>query len=103
MTNNIKNINEITKELEKLLKIKQEQYGSFSSTSYAFKGMLESILSAFNGYQVRCPNNIFGIYMTLVKLWRSITNKKYKKDTYDDINGYNELNRNLKMEENNGK
>ena len=41
--------------------------------------------------------------MTLVKLWRSITNKKYKKDTYDDINGYNELNRNLKMEENNGK
>ena len=55
MTNNIKNINEITKELEKLLKIKQEQYGSFSSTSYAFKGMLESILSAFNGYQSSLP------------------------------------------------
>ena len=103
MTNNIKNINEITKELEKLLKNKQEQYGSFSSTSHAFKGMLESILTSFNGYQVRCPNNIFGLCMILVKLWRSITNKKYKKDTYDDINGYNELNRNLKMEENNGK
>ena len=41
--------------------------------------------------------------MIFVKLWRSITNKKYKKDTYDDINGYNELNRSLKMEENNGK
>ncbi len=103
MTNNIKNISEITKELEKLLKTKQEQYGSFTSTSNAFKGMLESILTSFNGYPVRCPNNIFGICMTLVKLWRSITNKKYKKDTYDDINGYNELNRNLKMEENNGK
>ena len=100
---NIKNINQISKELEKLLKEKQEQYGSFSSTSYVFKGMLENILSAFNGYQVRCPNNIFGVCMTIVKLWRSITNKKYKKDTYDDINGYNELNRNLKMDENNGK
>ena len=103
MTDNVKNINQISKELEKLLKEKQSEYGSFHSTSYVFKNVLESILSAFNGTKVHCPNNIFGLCMIFVKLWRSVTNKKYKKDTYDDINGYNELNRSLKMEENNGK
>ena len=101
--NDIKNINRLTKELEKLLKNKEDQYGSFSATSHAFKGILESVLSAYNGYKVVCPKNIFGVCMTFVKLWRSISSKNYKKDTYDDINGYNELNRNLKMEENNGK
>ena len=103
MANNVKDINQITKELEKLLKQKEEQYGSFDVTSYSFKGVLESILSAYNGRVVVCPPNIFGVCMIFVKLWRSITNQKYKKDTYDDISGYNELNRKLKMKENNGK
>lgn len=101
--NNIKNIQILTKELEKLLKEKHEQYGSFSNTSLAFKGMLEAILTAYNGKRVVCPSNIFGVCMTMLKVWRSITNKNYKKDTYDDINGYNELNRKLKMEEKNVK
>ena len=52
MTDNVKNINQISKELEKLLKEKQSEYGNFNSTSYVFKGVLESILSAFNGTKV---------------------------------------------------
>jgi hypothetical protein len=37
--------------------------------------------------------------MINLKLWRTITNKNYKKDSYDDVNGYNELNRRMKIRE----
>ena len=63
------------------------------------KGILESILTAFNGYKVKVPLNIFGIFMINLKLWRTITNNNYKKDSYDDVNGYNELNRKMKIRE----
>jgi hypothetical protein len=99
MSDNVSHINKLTKELEQLLNEKQSQYGSFDNTSYAMKGILESILTAFNGYKVRVPLNIFGIFMINLKLWRTITNKNYKKDSYDDVNGYNELNRKMKIRE----
>ena len=99
MSDNVSHINKLTKELEQLLNEKQSQYGSFDNTSYAMKGILESILTAFNGYKVKVPLNIFGIFMINLKLWRTITNKNYKKDSYDDVNGYNELNRKMKIRE----
>lgn len=99
MSDNVSHINKLTKELEHLLNEKQSQYGSFDNTSYAMKGILESILTAFNGYKVKVPLNIFGIFMINLKLWRTITNKNYKKDSYDDVNGYNELNRRMKVRE----
>ena len=99
MSNNVETMSKLTKELEKLLKSKQAQYGSFDNTSFAMKGILESILAAHNGHKVRVPNNIFGCFMQFLKIWRSITNPMYKKDTYDDVNGYNELNRMLKIKE----
>ena len=99
MSDNVSHINKLTKELEHLLNEKQSQYGSFDNTSYAMKGILESILTAFNGYKVKVPLNIFGIFMINLKLWRTITNKNYKKDSYDDVNGYNELNRRMKIRE----
>jgi hypothetical protein len=99
MSDNVSHINKLTKELEQLLNEKQSQYGSFDNTSYAMKGILESILTAFNGYKVKVPLNIFGIFMINLKLWRTITNKNYKKDSYDDVNGYNELNRKMKIKE----
>ena len=80
---NIENISKLTKELEKLLKSKQAQYGSFDNTSFAMKGILESVLAAHNGHKVRVPNNIFGCFMQFLKIWRSITNPMYKKDTYE--------------------
>jgi hypothetical protein len=99
MSDNVSHINKLTKELEQLLNEKQSQYGSFDNTSYAMKGILESILTAFNGYKVKVPLNIFGIFMINLKLWRTIINKNYKKDSYDDVNGYNELNRRMKIRE----
>ena len=99
MSDNVENMSKLTKELDKLLKSKQAQYGSFDNTSFAMKGILESILAAHNGHKVRVPNNIFGCFMQFLKIWRSITNPMYKKDTYDDVNGYNELNRMLKIKE----
>jgi REP element-mobilizing transposase RayT len=62
MSDNVSHINKLTKELEQLLNEKQSQYGSFDNTSYAMKGILESILT-------------------------------------DDVNGYNELNRKMKIRE----
>ena len=41
--------------------------------------------------------------MQAIKLWRTIKNPRYKKDTYDDVNGYNELNRLRAMEANDKK
>jgi hypothetical protein len=88
MSDNVSHINKLTKELEQLLNEKQSQYGSFDNTSYAMKGILESILTAFNGYKVKVPLNIFGIFMINLKLWRTITNKNYKKDSYNFIKKY---------------
>ena len=99
MSNNVETMSKLTKELEQLLKSKQAQYGSFDNTSFAMKGILESILAAHNGHKVRVPNNIFGAFMQFVKIWRTMNNPNYKKDSYDDVNGYNELNRMLKIKE----
>lgn len=99
MSDKIFTINKLTKELEQLLNDKQAQYGNFDNTSYALKGVLESFLSAYNGYKVKVPANIFGVFMINLKLWRTITNKNYKKDSFDDVNGYNELNRRMKLKE----
>ena len=99
MSDKIFTINKLTKELEQLLNDKQTQYGNFDNTSYALKGVLESFLSAYNGYKVKVPANIFGVFMINLKLWRTITNKNYKKDSFDDVNGYNELNRRMKLKE----
>ena len=99
MSNKITEMSKLTRELEKLLNDKQAQYGSFDNTSFAMKGILEGILAAHNGHKVRVPNNIFGCFMQFVKIWRTISNPIYKQDTYDDVNGYNELNRRLKIKE----
>lgn len=96
---NIENISKLTKELEKLLNDKQAQYGNFDNTSFAMQGILESILAAHNGHKVRVPSNIFGCFMQFLKIWRTIVNPIYKKDTYDDLVGYSELNRRLKIKE----
>jgi hypothetical protein len=49
------------------------------------------------------PKNIFGVCMMAIKIWRTITNPRYKKDSYDDTAGYNELNRIFDMELNDKK
>ena len=46
-TDNIRFINS----LDKLLKQKQEDYGSFDTTSWLLTGILERLLSAHNGVQ----------------------------------------------------
>jgi|TARA_R100001509_G_scaffold45218_1_gene24517 hypothetical protein len=97
MSDNIESIHKLPKHLERLLKEKEEEYGSFSKTSYVMQKIIEGYLSAYNGYVVKAPKNIWGILNIDEKNWRSITNKKYKKDTYDDINGYAECNRGLAL------
>tara|TARA_Y100000401_G_C8320957_1_gene225201 strand:+ start:1412 stop:1720 length:309 start_codon:yes stop_codon:yes gene_type:complete len=93
----------ITKDIKDLLERKAQEYGDFNSTSNYFHGFLESLISAFNGRPVKIPKNIFGVCMQAIKLWRTIKNPRYKKDTYDDVNGYNELNRLRAMEANDKK
>ena len=88
---------------KKLLKRKADEYGSFTKTSYFFHGFLESLISAHNGKQIKVPKNIFGVCMMAIKIWRTITNPRYKKDSYDDTAGYNELNRIFDMELNDKK
>jgi len=85
------------------LQRKGEEYGSFNNTSYFFHGFLESLISAHNGKQIKVPKNIFGVCMQVVKIWRTIKNPRYKKDSFDDVSGYNELNRLLSMELNDKK
>ena len=53
--------------------------------------------------QIKVPKNIFGVCMMAIKIWRTITNPRYKKDSYDDTAGYNELNRIFDMELNDKK
>ena len=94
-TDNIRFINS----LDKLLQQKQEDYGSFDTTSWLLTGILERLLSAHNGVQVKVPLRIFGIFMIIVKLWRIMNGKKYNKDSSDDIAGYNELLRKMLQNE----
>ena len=93
---NIRFIND----LDKLLQQKESDYGSFDTTYWLLTGILERLLSAHNGVQIKVPIKIFGIFMIVVKLWRIMNQKNYHKDSFDDIAGYNELLRKmLKNEE----
>ena len=102
-SDNVKKVNRVARDIEKLLKRKADEYGSFTKTSYFFHGFLESLISAHNGKQIKVPKNIFGVCMMAIKIWRTITNPRYKKDSYDDTAGYNELNRIFDMELNDKK
>tara|TARA_A100001388_G_scaffold190065_1_gene142987 strand:+ start:365 stop:685 length:321 start_codon:yes stop_codon:yes gene_type:complete len=102
-SDNVKKVNRVAKDIEKLLERKADEYGSFTKTSYFFHGFLESLISAHNGKQIKIPKNIFGVCMMAIKIWRTITNPRYKKDSYDDTAGYNELNRIFDMELNDKK
>ena len=99
--NNIRFINQ----LDKLLKQKEEDYGSFDKTSWVMTQLLENILTAHNGVKVKVSIRIFGIFMVMLKLWRILSSKRYFKDNHDDIAGYNELLRKLIIteEKSNGK
>ena len=49
-----------------------------------FSKIIEGLISAHNGKQIKIPKNIWGILNIAIKIWRTITNPRYKKDTYDD-------------------
>ena len=102
-SDNVEKVNRVARDIEKLLKRKADEYGSFTKTSYFFHGFLESLIYAHNGKQIKVPKNIFGVCMMAIKIWRTITNPRYKKDSYDDTAGYNELNRIFDMELNDKK
>ena len=102
-SDNVEKVNRVARDIENLLKRKADEYGSFTKTSYFFHGFLESLISAHNGKQIKVPKNIFGVCMMAIKIWRTITNPRYKKDSYDDTAGYNELNRIFDMELNDKK
>jgi hypothetical protein len=85
--------------LDKLLKQKTEDYGSFDRTSWVMTQFLENILTAHNGVKVKVSIKIFGIFMIMLKLWRILVNKRYVKDNSDDVAGYNELLRKLLIAE----
>lgn len=91
MSDNIKSIHKLSKEIENLLKDKQNQYGRFDLTSHAMQGYMQSFLSAYNNIKVKVPLEMFGLIMITLKGWRTINNTKYKKDTFDDMVGYAEL------------
>ena len=91
MEDNVRFLNQ----LDKLLKQKTEDYGSFDSTSWVMTQFLENILTAHNGVKVKVSIKIFGIFMIMLKLWRILVNKRYVKDNSDDVAGYNELLRKL--------
>ena len=96
MSDNVKFISEI----ERLLKEKQDDYGQFDHTSYVMSGILEKYLSVYNDCEVKVPLKMFGIFMVFLKLWRVMQSENYKKDSFDDINGYTELLRRLVVNEN---
>jgi hypothetical protein len=95
MSDNVKFISEI----ERLLKKKQDDYGEFDHTSYVMSGILEKYLSVYNDCEVKVPLKMFGIFMVFLKLWRVMQSENYKKDSFDDINGYAELLRRLVQNE----
>ena len=91
------------KSLEKLLEQKQQDYGGFDHTSQIMANYLSDILSIENNTTVRVPVKTFGVIMVFLKLWRVMQSKRYKADSFDDINGYTELLRELIINENNKK
>lgn len=96
MIDNVKFMNN----LEKLLKEKQADYGNFDETSYVMTKMMENFLSLHNHKEVKVPYKFFGLFMIILKSWRIMQSKSYKKDSSDDIQGYNELLRRLLLNEN---
>ena len=99
MSDNVKFINE----LERLLNEKQNDYGHFDNTSFVMSGILEKYLSVYNNKEVKVPLKFFGIFMIFLKLWRVMQSDNYKKDSFDDINGYAELLRRLVINDENSK
>jgi hypothetical protein len=99
MSDNVKFINE----LERLLNQKQNDYGHFDNTSFVMAGILENYLSVYNNKEVKVPLKFFGIFMIFLKLWRVMQSESYKKDSFDDINGYAELLRRLVINDENSK
>jgi hypothetical protein len=99
MSDNIKFLNN----LEKLLHEKQGDYGHFDHTSFAMAGMIEKYLTIYNNKEVKVPLKFFGLFMIFLKSWRIMQSKEYKKDSFDDINGYTELLRRLVVDENKAK
>ena len=101
----MKNFNEdnirFINQLDKLLKQKEEDYGSFDRTSWVMTQLLENVLTAHNGVKVKVSIKIFGIFMIMLKLWRILSSKRYLKDNFDDIAGYDELLRKLVIQEEN--
>jgi hypothetical protein len=99
----MKNFNEdnirFINQLDKLLKQKEEDYGSFDRTSWVMTQLLENVLTAHNGVKVKVSIKIFGIFMIMLKLWRILSSKRYLKDNFDDIAGYDELLRKLVIQE----
>ena len=95
MNDNVKFINE----LERLLNQKQNDYGDFDHTSYVMVCILEKYLSVYNNADVKVPLKLFGLFMIFLKCWRVMQSKEYKKDNFDDINGYTELLRRLTLNE----
>ena len=99
----MKNFNEdnirFINQLDKLLKQKEEDYGSFDRTSWVMTQLLENVLTAHNGVQGKVSIKIFGIFMIMLKLWRILSSKRYLKDNFDDIAGYDELLRKLVIQE----
>jgi len=99
MSDNVKFIND----LERLLNEKQNDYGHFDNTSFVMAGILEKYLSVYNNKDVKVPLKFFGIFMIFLKLWRVMQSENYKKDSFDDINGYAELLRRLVINEQDNK
>ena len=99
MSDNVKFIND----LERLLNQKQNDYGHFDNTSFVMAGILEKYLSVYNNKDVKVPLKFFGIFMIFLKLWRVMQSENYKKDSFDDINGYAELLRRLVINEQDNK
>ena len=75
----MKNFNEdnirFINQLDKLLKQKEEDYGSFDRTSWVMTQLLENVLTAHNGVKVKVSIKIFGIFMIMLKLWRILSSK----------------------------
>ena len=95
MEDNVRFLNQ----LDKLLKQKTEDYGSFDRNSWVMTQFLENILTAHNGAKVKVSIKIFGIFMIMLKLWRILVSKRYVKDNSEDVAGYNELLRKLLIAE----
>ena len=65
--------------------------------------MIEKYLTIYNNKEVKVPLKFFGLFMIFLKSWRIMQSKEYKKDSFDDINGYTELLRRLVVDENKAK